>query len=97
MIECPSGYYRDKTTKFCKLSCDICKDSNAEFNNCGDRCKELTCENPLLEGIVCPALFKCQPGCYCKTGFVKDLITKKCIRPKSCPSKYLCKINKTSS
>ena len=63
-------------------------DYNAEFNTCGDRCRELTCENPLLEGIVCPDDMKCEPGCFCKAGYIKDPKTKKCIRPKSCPSKY---------
>ena len=63
-------------------------DVNAEFNACGDLCKELTCDNPLLEGIVCPALAKCEPGCFCKAGYVKDPKTNKCIPPKSCPSEY---------
>ena len=52
-IECPSGYYFDLDSERCQLNCDICEDFNAEFKTCGDRCKELTCENPLLRGIVC--------------------------------------------
>ena len=87
-IECPSGYNLNIKTKCCDLTCDICKDLNAEFKACGDRCKELTCENPLLRGIVCDSDVKCEPGCFCKEGYVKDPKTKLCIRPKLCPSEY---------
>ena len=87
-VECPSGYYRDTETESCVLDCDICMDYNAEFNACGDRCRELTCENPLLEGIVCPDDAQCEPGCFCKAGYIKNPKTKLCIRPESCPSKY---------
>ena len=85
---CPPGYYMDSETKRCVLECDICEDFNAEFDTCGFPCEALTCVNPLLQGLVCPDVKKCDPGCYCKAGYIKDTKTGKCIRPKSCPSKH---------
>ena len=87
-IECPFGYKYNIIKKNCDLDCEPCNELNAEFQICGYRCTELTCENPLLEGINCPEQDICQPGCYCKKGYVRNLKTNLCIPRKSCPSKY---------
>ena len=86
-IECPSGYHLD-AEKRCQLDCDICEDVNAEFKDCGNRCKEFTCDIPFLKvDIACPTN-ECDIGCFCKDGYVRDPKTKLCIRPKLCPSEY---------
>ena len=58
---------------------------NEEFKTCGSVCATKTCDNPTLEGIVCNR--KCDIGCFCREGFLKNTLTGKCIPPTECPVK----------
>jgi len=61
----------------------LCYDPNAEYTECGSTCPG-TCDderNPLQKFRIC--LRTCQPGCFCKKGFVLET-NGKCVKPQSC-------------
>ncbi len=61
----------------------LCYDSNAEYTECGSTCPQ-TCDderNPIRKFKICSRT--CQPGCFCKKGFVLEK-NSKCIRPEYC-------------
>lgn len=57
---------------------------NEEFKTCGSSCTK-TCDNPTLEGVMCNR--KCNIGCFCREGMLKNTLTNKCIPPSECPVK----------
>lgn len=60
------------------MSTDEC-DENEEYKQCGSPCQP-TCEEQ--EEMACMA--KCEPGCFCKKGFVRDS-NGKCVDKRQCP------------
>ncbi|GBM98796.1 Zonadhesin [Araneus ventricosus] len=85
---CREGFVRDPTGKcispqFCPV---VCK-PNEEFKECGPTC-QVTCDN--LGVPSGPCLFKCERGCFCKPGFVRDR-NGNCILPSLCP--VVCGVN----
>lgn len=58
-----------------------CSDSEV-YRECGTACP-LTCENKDNPPRTCTA--QCVEGCFCKSSFVRNTVTGKCVLPKNCP------------
>ncbi|CAG9798310.1 unnamed protein product [Chironomus riparius] len=76
-IVCPQGTVFDSNPKGCCCR-PLCTGQN-EIYTCG--CSDLVCNK---KPILCRG---CDYGCFCKPGFVRHPISKKCISPKNCPVK----------
>ncbi|XP_077284921.1 zonadhesin-like [Arctopsyche grandis] len=75
---CKPGFVRQNGQCIPQGSCPrVCSGLNEEFNSCGSACPA-TCDNRIR---ICPAL--CVPGCFCKSGYIKDNGT--CIKIEDCP------------
>lgn len=57
---------------------------NEEFKTCGSSCTK-TCDNPTLKGLVCNR--KCNIGCFCRNGMLRNTLTNECVPPTECPVK----------
>lgn len=55
---------------------------NLEFTTC-EPVEPRTCKN--MHSYHPSSNRVCHPGCKCKTGYVLDTHTKKCLQPKECP------------
>uniref|UniRef100_A0AAG5CS25 TIL domain-containing protein n=1 Tax=Anopheles atroparvus TaxID=41427 RepID=A0AAG5CS25_ANOAO len=53
--------------------------ANEEYSCCG------TCVEPYCKNRKVPVCLVCAEGCFCKSGFIREVIGGKCITPKSCP------------
>lgn len=62
-------------TKNCSL------DNNEVFTTC-EPAEPVTCKNMHLRAETSTAI--CRAGCKCKTGYVLDMILKKCVLPEKC-------------
>ncbi|KAL0871496.1 hypothetical protein ABMA27_005214 [Loxostege sticticalis] len=81
---CKSGFLRDKngtcvSADECIGKTPIC-DANEEFLSCGSACAG-TCSQP--EPVVCGGA--CSMGCFCKSGYVRDTTSNKCVPLDKCP------------
>ena len=63
---------------------ETCSLANEVYNECGNRCKEPTCELGLT---FAPCLEVCDAGCFCKEGFMRD-VTGQCVVEENCLSKF---------
>jgi len=88
---CNLGYVKDPRTGHCVHPEHCTRDCphNEHWATWSYECRP-TCDNPFPEYSHCKNTTI--HGCYCKAGFVRDLITKKCCRPQECPPKK-CGIN----
>lgn len=57
-----------------------CMEDNEIYSECGNTVCQKTCKN-IHSKSICKA--KCQPGCVCKDGYVKNKYGK-CISPDEC-------------
>ncbi|XP_017786982.1 PREDICTED: cysteine-rich venom protein 1-like [Nicrophorus vespilloides] len=53
-----------------------------EYLVCGKECEDV-CQDTGRAPLFCTA--RCKRGCFCKSGYLKDLSTGKCVEPKDCP------------
>ncbi|KXJ81877.1 hypothetical protein RP20_CCG017354 [Aedes albopictus] len=61
-----------------------CRQRHEIYRQCGTACPE-TCDSIKLDGpIICTA--NCVSGCFCKSGYVRNLDNGRCIFPEYCPS-----------
>ncbi|KAL3287555.1 hypothetical protein HHI36_002023 [Cryptolaemus montrouzieri] len=58
----------------------LCNKPNFFWNDCGSRCP-ITCK--YREPRICILL--CQPGCFCKSGFILNEDTMECVKEEECP------------
>lgn len=62
---------------------ETCSLPNEVYNECGNRCKEPTCE---LRMTFAACLEVCDAGCFCMPGFMRD-VTGQCVVEEKCLSK----------
>lgn len=60
-----------------------CEGENIEFNWCASKCPT-TCQSPCRNMTVCAQ--SCEKRCDCKSGFILDETSLKCVEPSKCPS-----------
>lgn len=82
---CPPGYSKDVSTDSCKFCCRECPDNEA-WNNCGPKCEQ-TCKT-LFKPPTTACITLCQPGCFCKDGYMRDDATGECIPKGWCKGKF---------
>jgi hypothetical protein len=90
-LDCPVGYFFSEFEKKCVLDCRLeevsCEDPNEFHTECGSGC-EPSCHNSTTSCTK-----DCKLGCFCKKGFVRDELTKKCVLRQDCTN---CAENETS-
>jgi len=82
---CNSGYVKDLRTGQCvrpKDCSQICPE-NEHYSDCGTICVA-TCEQPTFNWAHCANQTVELPGCYCNQGYVRNKMTKRCIRHHHC-------------
>lgn len=80
-LSCPPGYAKDLRTFHCNFCCQECRE-NEEYIECATSC-EPHCPNKTA--IIKPCnLLPCKPGCFCKNGYVRDDVSRKCIPKEWC-------------
>ncbi|KYB28803.1 Chymotrypsin inhibitor-like Protein [Tribolium castaneum] len=69
-------------TIYCYTS-NQCLGENEVYNSCGSPCIS-TCTNRQFAN--CEA--RCEEGCFCKDGYLRDEETGSCVLPKDCSTGY---------
>ena len=60
-----------------------CKDNNEHYGPCGHPCNE-SCA--FAAGTTsCTAQSGCTKGCFCREGYKRDAVSKKCVKIIDCP------------
>ncbi|KAK9872471.1 hypothetical protein WA026_017940 [Henosepilachna vigintioctopunctata] len=87
VCECRHGYVFLSTTdkrcvKYseCPRYPEICRGKNIVWNECGSHCPP-TCQNRRPG----PCKLSCNPGCFCKPGYLLNTVTNECVKEEQCP------------
>ncbi|XP_047515818.1 inducible metalloproteinase inhibitor protein-like isoform X2 [Pieris napi] len=83
--ECPNSYNRDMRSPKSHIHHEplLCP-PNEEYSRCKRSCPPETC-NSLVAFYNCGSGEKCEPGCVCKSGFLRKNVDEPCTPIRECP------------